>query len=115
MNSFIHQAKQRLSERESLLIDRLYRIKTDLYHQKQAVDPDFEEQAQECENDEVLGALMSEVENEIESIRFAFKRLDESAYEKCRLCGHPIPRQRLEAIPTASLCIDCSEIEALTS
>ncbi len=113
-NTDTNKVRNLLLKREQLLTDRLNRIKTDLYHQKQAVDPDFEEQAIERENEEVLIALLHEVESELADISFAVKRLENNTYLLCKCCGDAIPSQRLEAIPTASLCIDCSERAALS-
>ncbi|CAN5364725.1 hypothetical protein BH18ACT12_BH18ACT12_01670 [soil metagenome] len=37
----------------------------------------------------------------------ALKRIDEGTYGVCSNCGKPIPEERLEALPWATLCIDC--------
>jgi RNA polymerase-binding protein DksA len=37
----------------------------------------------------------------------ALKRIDDGTYGTCVGCGNEIPLGRLEAHPTASLCIDC--------
>jgi DnaK suppressor protein len=37
----------------------------------------------------------------------ALKRIDDGTYGTCVSCGNEIPLGRLEAHPTASLCIDC--------
>ncbi|MDD5290354.1 MAG: TraR/DksA C4-type zinc finger protein [Patescibacteria group bacterium] len=29
-------------------------------------------------------------------------------YGQCRICGHPIPDERLEAIPGTTLCVHCA-------
>ncbi|MHB8840164.1 MAG: TraR/DksA family transcriptional regulator [Candidatus Aquicultor sp.] len=36
----------------------------------------------------------------------ALKRIDEGTYGFCRVCGRPIERERLEALPYADLCIE---------
>jgi RNA polymerase-binding transcription factor DksA len=36
-------------------------------------------------------------------------RVREGAYGICRACGGRIPRRRLEAMPTATLCVACQE------
>lgn len=38
----------------------------------------------------------------------ALAKIDEGTYGTCDDCGREIPRERLEARPAASLCIDCS-------
>ena len=37
----------------------------------------------------------------------ALKRIDDGTYGTCGACGSEIPLRRLEAQPTAALCIDC--------
>lgn len=38
----------------------------------------------------------------------ALEKLDEGTYGACDGCGALIPRERLEAIPWAVLCVDCA-------
>lgn len=40
----------------------------------------------------------------------ALARIDEGSYGKCERCGKEIPAERLQAIPTAELCIDCKQL-----
>ena len=56
------------------------------------------------EIDYTLGENSGQVLADIDS---ALKRIDEGTYGTCVSCGQEIPVQRLEAYPTASLCIDC--------
>ena len=44
-----------------------------------------------------------------EAILAALSRLDEGTYGQCESCGGPIPIERLEAVPTASLCVTCKQ------
>ena len=39
----------------------------------------------------------------------ALEQLREGMYGICRECGCSIPRRRLEALPTATLCVRCQE------
>lgn len=38
----------------------------------------------------------------------AIAKLDEGTYGICDRCGEPIPAERLEAIPSAVLCVRCA-------
>lgn len=38
----------------------------------------------------------------------AISKLDEGTYGICDSCGEPIPAERLEAIPSAVLCVRCA-------
>jgi RNA polymerase-binding protein DksA len=36
----------------------------------------------------------------------ALRRIDDGTYGICEVCGRPIPEERLEAVPYATLCIE---------
>jgi RNA polymerase-binding protein DksA len=44
-------------------------------------------------------------------INEALRRVYNKAYGICEECGQPIARARLEAMPTARLCLRCKEKE----
>ena len=56
---------------------------------------------------EIDYTLEEHSEQVLEQIDAALKRLDDGTFGKCTNCGKPIPEDRLEARPWASLCIDC--------
>ena len=56
------------------------------------------------EIDYTLGDNAEQVISEIDA---ALKRIEDGTYGTCVNCGQEIPRERLEANPWASLCIDC--------
>ena len=56
------------------------------------------------EIDYTLGDNAEQVLSEIDA---ALKRTEDGTYGTCVNCGQEIPRERLEANPWASLCIDC--------
>lgn len=39
----------------------------------------------------------------------ALQKIDEGTYGKCESCGKEIPAERLEAVPAATLCVDCKQ------
>jgi RNA polymerase-binding protein DksA len=41
----------------------------------------------------------------------ALRRLYKGGYGVCESCGNPIARARLQAVPTARLCVSCKERE----
>jgi len=45
----------------------------------------------------------------IEGVDAALARLDAGTWGVCTSCGNPIAPERLEALPTAALCIDCQK------
>ena len=87
------------------LDDRLAKITHDI---KEPLDKDFEEQATQAENDEVLDGLGNAARIEIEMVKQAIARIDTGQYGLCQVCGNPIGKERLKAIPFSSLCIKCA-------
>jgi DnaK suppressor protein len=54
---------------------------------------------------------LSLMENEgqaLERIKASLERIDEGTYGTCEECGQKIPKQRLNAIPYAALCVKCA-------
>ena len=47
----------------------------------------------------------------LSSIENALKRISENRYGICLKCGKKIPEDRLRAMPSAVLCIDCKTAE----
>jgi RNA polymerase-binding transcription factor DksA len=56
---------------------------------------------------EVDYTIKEVVDVEAEQVRDAMQRKAEGRYGICENCDRPIPRERLEARPHATLCIDC--------
>ncbi len=52
-------------------------------------------------------ALRSNARDLLEQVNAALRRLDEGTYGICADCGEPIPLERLEALPYATLCVRC--------
>jgi RNA polymerase-binding transcription factor DksA len=87
------------------LDDRLAKITHDV---KEPLDKDFEEQAIQAENDEVLDDLGNAARSEIQLVKQALDRIDNGRYGLCVVCGQPISKERLKAIPYSSMCIKCA-------
>ena len=86
---------------------RLNAIDKDIRHE--GMSKDWEEQATERENDEVLDSLGNVSEQELAMIAEALKRLDDGDYFHCRSCGTRIPDARLESLPYTTQCVNCAE------
>ncbi len=57
-----------------------------------------------------LGLIENE-ERQVKEIDLAIARLKEGTYGVCENCGEKIPKPRLKAIPNATLCLKCKELE----
>jgi RNA polymerase-binding transcription factor DksA len=108
----------------------LVKIKTTLLRQQKEV----EEQLKEIENDDPVNlasqmaeasesgtdswmadvhAKLTTVKNDLTDLSSKIKnsllRLNKGTYGKCEKCSKPIEPERLEAMPTATVCVSCSK------
>ena len=56
-----------------------------------------------------LTALSEAADREVRQFDEALQRWDAGTYGICPSCGRPIPEGRLEARPSAELCVPCAE------
>jgi RNA polymerase-binding protein DksA len=52
-------------------------------------------------------ALSAQARAAVEEIDKALEKIDAGTYGICEQCGEPIPKERLKALPYASLCVRC--------
>ena len=69
---------------------------------------DFEEQATEREDDEVLEELGHHGMAELRQIEAALDRVTAGTYGDCAKCGGEIAEERLTALPATPLCRACA-------
>jgi RNA polymerase-binding protein DksA len=55
--------------------------------------------------------LEESAEDVLVKIDAALKKIEDGTYGTCESCGEPIGEERLEAMPWATLCIDCKRRE----
>jgi DnaK suppressor protein len=60
---------------------------------------------------ELDGTLEENSSNVLAEIDTALERIENGTYGTCANCGTEIPEERLEALPYATLCIDCKRRE----
>lgn len=104
----MQHAKTRLEQRRAELVERQERVARHTRHRDEPLSQDFAEQAVELENGETLVALDREISQELVHIDHALKRIEANVYASCERCAEPIGERRLEALPYASMCIDCA-------
>jgi len=96
---------ERLRQRQAELQDRLDKVKASL---RKTHAKDWEEQAIERENDEVVELLDENLRTELGQINIALKRVENDEYGICSICDEPIPVGRLEALPYTDRCVSCA-------
>jgi DnaK suppressor protein len=61
--------------------------------------------ATDTHNRELDDGLEENAEQILREIETALARIDDGTYGTCTVCGEEIPRERLEAVPYATLCV----------
>ena len=107
----INAARSELITRREELQARQERVSRHTRHREDPLPQDFAEQAVELENGETLVALDQELEQELKKIDRALSRIEADSYLDCESCGEPIGEERLLALPTSVLCIDCANLQ----
>jgi len=71
-----------------------------------------EEEATEALELEKRLALEQRMKEQLAKIEHSLRKFEEGTYGLCDNCGRPIDPDRLEALPYASLCLDCKAKQA---
>ena len=71
-----------------------------------------EEEATETLELEKRLALENRIRQEMAGIEHALQKFEKGTYGLCDSCGKPIAPERLEALPQASLCVNCKAQQA---
>ncbi|MGF2685227.1 TraR/DksA family transcriptional regulator [Marinobacter sp. DUT-3] len=102
----------RQSELETLRADlkaRLSRYEAHQHREDGALEKDFEEQAVQTQNDEVVDSLESETRSELAQIEHALDRIRQGVGEECERCGEEIDPRRLQVLPYTTVCVGCAD------
>ncbi len=94
-----------LKMREEIIRD-INSIRESEHAEHNEVGDEYDLASQERERE--LGIIMSAQEkNKLMAIEEALRRIDEGTYGYCEECGEKISKQRLKAVPFATLCVSC--------
>jgi DnaK suppressor protein len=74
---------------------------------RQQTSGDVVDAALDSAQDEISSQLAEVESRELSHIENALERLREGQYGKCEACSNNIPLARLQALPYATLCIQC--------
>lgn len=107
------EIRTELVGRRERLLERVHAIQDEVGHINKPLEQDFEEQAQQRENDEVLDALDRAARVEMDQIERALARMANDEYERCAVCDGSIPLERLKVLPYTDRCVECAERGAL--
>lgn len=110
--------KKAIKELQSRLYDRRERLTETIRRRLRECDdsggyrlPDVIDIAALASTNQV-GMLVAKAElEELQQIDDALSRIDSGSYGTCKDCGDTIRKDRLKALPYATLCLKCKEIE----
>ena len=71
-----------------------------------------EEEATESYELERRLTLEKSIREQLAEVEHALQKFEDGTYGLCDNCGKPIPPERLEALPQATLCLDCKARQA---
>lgn len=76
------------------------------------VDEGFADSAQATAGRSEVLSLIEQLQLAHADVSAALDRIEEGRYGKCERCGRDILDERLEALPTANLCVACKQARA---
>ncbi len=111
----LERQRQRLLEEEQRLARELEAFRpgssiapgADVDVWEHAVDNHLADEGSELYEREKSLSLERSLRQTLEEVRRALEKLDAGTYGICDNCGQPIAPERLEALPHATLCIEC--------
>lgn len=103
----IEHLKNELLRSRQDIEERLQKLKNHIQHVDTDNDPDFEEQAVQNANDDVVNELSDSLKLQLSEINLALNRIDKGTYGICSSCGEEISSERLNAIPYTTSCKQC--------
>lgn len=74
-----------------------------------SLDEGFADAAQTTSERAQVLSIVDGLRQRLEDIDSALDRVEKGTYGRCVRCGNEISPERLEAVPTAALCIRCKQ------
>lgn len=105
-----HFKKLVLREKEGIL-GALHGVREDIGEIAEARAPEEAEEALLSEGRERLSVFLHRGSQKLEAVNRALERIQKGTYGKCAACGMNIPEERLEYLPTTSLCLTCQSLK----
>lgn len=100
--------REQLLQHRSAVLARYHGVRELAEAELSERDPEEIERATEQWDAQVLSRLSDSDAQALEDIVAALRRIDDGTYGMCTDCGEWIGKARLQALPTATTCIECS-------
>ena len=103
--------RQRLTEERGRIRNRAQQAEGTLpADENWEVDEDSADISASMFEKEINVSLEGNIEEMIESVDTALRKIKDKTYGVCDMCGRTIAKLRLERIPFATLCVDCQSL-----
>ncbi len=106
----VDKMEKRLRKKQNVLVDQIEEERKKVEPSLTA-NPDRTEIAMEYAYRGRQMSVLDRMQDQLLDVNKALERIDEGTYGICTNCGKPIQAERLEALPSAELCIDCQRKE----
>ena len=109
LNEQLKFFKEMLVKKKSLLTSHLKTELSELEAPDKHHLADLEEMASDTHDTDSVCEIMAVGANTIDQIDLALAKIEDGTYGVCEDCGNHISFERLEALPFATLCIECKK------
>jgi len=106
--------RSRLEQEQKRLIEEIEQLTVNTHPERREGSPfgKREEEATESFELEKRLALEKRIKAQLVEVKHALDKFDKGTYGLCDNCGQSINPDRLEALPQASLCLNCKALLA---
>ena len=115
-NATFNLLRARLESERKRLIEEMEQLKSSMRpaDERREGSPfgKREEEATESYELERRLTLEKSIREQLASVEHALQKFEDGSYGLCDSCGKPIAPERLEALPQATLCLDCKARQA---
>jgi DnaK suppressor protein len=94
-----------LEEEQGNLRAQLGEIRGESAELSQDFDENFADSGQVAAEQGEVRVVATTLQEQLDDVEHALKRLDDGSYGTCETCGEPIADARLEAMPATRFCI----------
>jgi RNA polymerase-binding protein DksA len=109
---FLGRMEKSLGELKAKIISNLIASNEDFKEIVEGMDPkDLADIASDDIDRKMIEAIGAQDLKRLKLIESALTRIQQGKYGLCMKCGKRIPKDRLEAIPYALMCIECKTAE----
>lgn len=106
---FISEIKEKLLDQRATILSALESQSTDLKNLVKPIESGDEvDIATDAVDRTLLDSLSTQDANRLKLIDNALDRIRTGKYGICLSCGKEIPKERLESIPYAFMCVNCA-------